>query len=206
MMQAPLKKEQIPSVYLPRYIILYDTEYTSWEGTNEQGYDTKKQQFREITQIGAIKVDLITRKIVDEFCMFVKPLKNPTLSEYNKNLTKITQEQIDSAQLFVPVWQEFLQFIKQTPCFSFGNDASVLTENVLLHELSTHFDTRTFHNLQTLFLTLNMKTKGFASSTLPTLFGIKNPYPEHNALGDAKSLWLVIQELPYVVIEDDSEN
>ena len=49
---------------------------------------------KEIIEIGAIKV--VDGYIKDEFDVFVKPKKNPMLSDYCKNLTHITQEDVDN--------------------------------------------------------------------------------------------------------------
>ncbi|EMD38611.1 hypothetical protein CERSUDRAFT_113791 [Gelatoporia subvermispora B] len=46
-------------------------------------------------------------EIVDEFRSFVKPTRNPQLSEFCTNLTGITQEQIDAAPTFTEMLGEF---------------------------------------------------------------------------------------------------
>ena len=73
--------------------IILDTEYTSWPGTNEKGYNMKTK-FPELVQISAIKVDK-DFNIVDRLNIYVKPIINPKLSEYFKRLTKINQNKIN---------------------------------------------------------------------------------------------------------------
>lgn len=67
-------------------IIIVDLEATCQE--NDSTYQ------KEIIEIGAIRV--VDGIIRDEFDVFVKPLKNSTLSEYCKNLTHISQEDVDN--------------------------------------------------------------------------------------------------------------
>lgn len=67
--------------------IILDTEYTSWPGTNEKGYNMKTK-FPELVQISAIKVDK-DFNIVNRLNIYVKPIINPKLSEYFKRLTKM---------------------------------------------------------------------------------------------------------------------
>lgn len=50
-------------------------------------------------------------EVVDEFRSFVKPTWKPLLSDYCKQLTGITQEQVDRAPTFVQLMQIFPQFL-----------------------------------------------------------------------------------------------
>ncbi|MFB6100790.1 MAG: exonuclease domain-containing protein [Candidatus Nanohalobium sp.] len=68
-------------------IVLWDTEFTSWPGCNEHGWDNEKGEYMEIIQIGAVKVETESMEEIDRFNRFVKPQINPELSDYIKNLT-----------------------------------------------------------------------------------------------------------------------
>ena len=53
-------------------------------------------------------MDTKTRKEIDSFTIFIKPIKNPKLSEYFIELTKITQEEVDAqGKDFKSAVQEF---------------------------------------------------------------------------------------------------
>lgn len=67
------------------YLWVLDFEATCWEE-----YDT-----REIIEFPTVIVDIKTRKIIDQFNTFVKPTDYPTLSDFCKKLTSITQKQVD---------------------------------------------------------------------------------------------------------------
>jgi len=63
----------------------------------------------EIIEIGAVKVQVInnTPSIVDEFVKFVKPKLNHTLTDFCKELTSITQEDVNNAAGFPTALKEF---------------------------------------------------------------------------------------------------
>ncbi len=84
--------------------IIFDLEATCEENSKDFNNET--------IEIGAV---LINEKceIKDEFCKFVKPLKNPILSEFCKKLTSIQQSHINQAQSFDMVIQEFWQWIQK---------------------------------------------------------------------------------------------
>lgn len=62
----------------------------------------------EIIEIGAVLLDS-NLQIIDEFSKFVKPVKNPILTSFCKNLTKIKQEYVDEANIFE---NEIIKFAK----------------------------------------------------------------------------------------------
>jgi len=63
---------------------------------------------REIIEIGAVKVDLFTRKISNEFSILVRP-KLP-LQEEVAALTGITNEEIKKAVLFNEAYYKFVKY------------------------------------------------------------------------------------------------
>jgi inhibitor of KinA sporulation pathway (predicted exonuclease) len=67
------------------------------EATCKQERDRNFQT--EIIEIGAVLVK--DKQIISEFNQFVRPTENRTLTDFCKNLTSITQEQVDSAQTLV---------------------------------------------------------------------------------------------------------
>ncbi len=89
------------------YIIL-DLEATCW-----QKRDGRKN---EIIEIGAVCIDE-HKNTLAEFARFVRPQKHPILSDFCKELTTITQAEVDRAATFPNVLKEFQTWIKR-----FGND------------------------------------------------------------------------------------
>ena len=100
----------------PEFII-FDTEYTSWKGCNENGWVLPQR--KEIVQFAAVKVDLPTLEVKAEFNVFVKPTYNPILSDYFINLTGITNEKIGSEGIsFKEAVTEFAAFAGKNDCIS----------------------------------------------------------------------------------------
>ena len=77
---------------------------------------------QEIIEFPALKVNAITYDIEDEFQQFVKPVKNPQLTEFCKNLTSIQQKDVDNACEFGEVFHDFQLWIEREindKCFIF---------------------------------------------------------------------------------------
>ena len=82
--------------------IIFDLEATCWP--------EKGKHISEIIEIGALKIS-DKQIIVSEFNCFIKPINHPILSEFCKNLTSITQAEIDKSELFPSVIEKFRQWI-----------------------------------------------------------------------------------------------
>jgi 3'-5' exoribonuclease 1 len=82
--------------------IVFDLEATCWEGV-DVGQN-------EIIEIGAVKIN-DQKQIISEFEKFVKPLKHPILSDFCISLTSITQEDVNNAEYFNTVAEEFKDWI-----------------------------------------------------------------------------------------------
>ena len=83
------------------YIIL-DLEATCWEGHDKSRNET--------IEIGAVKINS-NREIVSEFQKFIKPIRFPILSEFCKNLTTISQADVDKADHYYKVIAAFKDWI-----------------------------------------------------------------------------------------------
>jgi len=71
-----------------RNLLIVDLESTCYE--NEPPHF-----FSEIIEIGAVVFDPASLEVIGEFQRFVKPMLFPILSDFCKQLTSITQEQVD---------------------------------------------------------------------------------------------------------------
>lgn len=75
------------------YLVI-DVEATCWQGI------PGKMKESEIIEIGAVLYDHDQAAVLTEFQSFVKPIRNPILSEFCISLTSITQEEVDNAPEF----------------------------------------------------------------------------------------------------------
>lgn len=80
--------------------IIFDLEATCWDGRAGRG------KINEIIEVGALKLD-DNLKEIDRFAHFVRPVFNPELSPFCKELTTITQEQVDGAEPYEVVLEKF---------------------------------------------------------------------------------------------------
>lgn len=88
------------------YLIIVDFEATCEEKT-EPNFN------HEIIEFPAVLVDCRSGEIVKKWREYVKPVLNPTLSEFCKNLTGISQETVDSAEPFPKVLKHFENWLSQ---------------------------------------------------------------------------------------------
>ncbi|MBN2891048.1 MAG: exonuclease domain-containing protein [Bacteroidales bacterium] len=110
-------------------------EATCWKERN-----VRKQN--EIIEIGAVKINR-RGDILDEFNEFVKPKLNPKLSPFCKELTTITQNEIDNADYFPAVIERFKNWINLDDFFylcSWGfYDKNQFVKDSELHQLDTNW-------------------------------------------------------------------
>jgi inhibitor of KinA sporulation pathway (predicted exonuclease) len=92
--------------------IIFDLEATCEDKSKVKFYDN------ETIEIGAVKVQ--DGKVIDEFQAFIKPIKNKNLTVFCKELTKISQDDIDNAKGFKEVIQSFKDWVDGSELCSWG--------------------------------------------------------------------------------------
>lgn len=91
--------------------IIFDLEATCEDKSINPNFDN------ETIEIGAVKV--VNHEIVDEFQIFIKPVRSQRLTTFCKELTHITQEQVDDGYTFRSAMTDFRKWA--------GNDAEFLS-------------------------------------------------------------------------------
>ena len=180
------------------HFILFDTEYTAWEGSQQRRW-SEPWEHREIIQIAALKVELASgcREIAC-FDTLVRPLINPALSPYITSLTGITQPEIDARGVsFASAYTAFYEFSAQgaLPLLSWADDAAILRENCALTGLPFGDYPAGFHDIRDLFEAVGIDTTLYSSGTVYQAFGLAFPHNAHNALNDVRSLALSLDDL-----------
>ena len=180
----------------PEYI-LYDTEWTSWEGFMQQNWQAPGK-YREIIQIGALRVDGASLIEKDSFSIFVKPIKNSQLSEYVVNLTGITQEKIDTeGKTLEGALKNFSSFCGNLTLYSWGDDVGPLKENCKLVGvpfLLTNESISLKPLLRPALTERGIDIDKYYSGTLIQAFG-KTGGRAHDAVNDMRNLLEVLREL-----------
>lgn len=170
------------------YITIFDLEYTAWECSMARHWLTPGE-FREVVQIGAVKLDADSFALLEEFEVLVKPRFNPVLSGYFEKLTGIGAEQVAMAGLdFRQAYDRFLDFAGHGPIAAFGHDERVLEENLRLYGVKDARPLPLFYDLRGWFAVQGVDPRGRHSCEIGPALGIPFVGRTHNALDDARSL------------------
>lgn len=86
-----------------RYVIV-DLEATCWP-------NARNPDDQEIIEIGAVHLAHGWGPDTDEFSRFVRPVRQPVLSDFCRDLTSIQQSDVDRADTFPVVFEDFLNWI-----------------------------------------------------------------------------------------------
>ena len=184
---------------LPSQFILWDTEYTTWEGAQEHTW-SGPNEYKEIVQIGAIRATSSGFMEEGSFCGYVRPVRNPVLSDFFITLTGISQGIVDSeGETLSETLEKFAIFAKDFPLYSYGGDEGVVKENCKFLEIAMPVSFKSFRNLRPPMCPL-LRERGideakYSSGTLIEAFGKKVKRPAHDAVNDTRNLHDALIEL-----------
>jgi len=171
-----------------RSAVLYDLEYTAWEGSMENRW-LRPGEFREVVQIGAVRVDISTWEIVAEFETLVRPRINGTLSCYFETLTGITNAKLRERGVdLCEAYRRFVEFAAEGPIASFGREDLVLMRNLALYGIYDVQPLPVHHNIASWLNENGVVTKGLHACDIARACGAEFAGREHDALDDARSL------------------
>lgn len=186
---------------LPPQFVLFDTEYTAWEGSMERGW-SGEGEYKEVIQIGAVATSLETLSEEDAFSVLIRPVKNPELSAFIVALTGITQEDVDTRGVALgEALGSFAEFIGELPAYSYGRDAVVIEENCRLIGTTYPFKHEQFFNIrptiEPLLEGLGIDIMQYTSGTLIQAFDTAPAAHAHahDAVNDMRNLLAVLREL-----------
>lgn len=180
-------------------IVIFDLEFTTWPGAQDRGW-TKPDEFREIVQIGAIRVDAATLTVDGEFEALVRPIRNPQLSGFFQDLTGITQQALTGRGIgFADALDDFLKFCDGAYTLSYGNDMIILGENLILQSPPDRAPARPlppFVNIRPHINRVLPVTAPLPAGSLATALGGHDPAESsHNALADCYSILEALRHL-----------
>jgi len=178
-----------------RSAILYDLEYTAWEGSMAHRW-LRPGEFREVVQIGAVKVNAETLEIAGEFDVLARPRINTMLSAYFENLTGITNAMLADRGIDLrEAYDRFVAFAGDGPIVSFGRDDLVLTHNLALYGIRDAPPLPVHRNIAPWLNENGIVTKGLHACDVARACGASFMGREHDALDDARSLVAGSREL-----------
>ena len=169
-------------------ITVFDLEYTAWECSMARRW-LAPGEFKEVVQIGAVKLDADSFESLGEFDVLVKPRINSVLSPYFENLTGIGNEKVARQGTdFAVAYARFLDFAGEGPIAAFGQDQLVLEDNIRLYGLVGARPLPVFYDLRGWFAALGIDPRGMHSCELAPALGLLFAGQTHNALHDARAI------------------
>ena len=169
-------------------ITIFDLEYTAWECSMARHW-LMPGEFREVVQIGAVKLDADSFAVLGEFETLVRPRVNPLLSPYFEKLTGITSARIARHGTdFALAYARFVEFAGEGPVAAFGHDERVLEHNVRLYGMTGAPALPVFYDLRGWFAALGVDPRGMLSCDLGSALGVSFAGQAHNALDDARAI------------------
>jgi inhibitor of KinA sporulation pathway (predicted exonuclease) len=192
--------DSAPAMTIPRPIeaaalTVFDLEYTAWECSMARHWLTPGE-FKEVVQIGAVRLDGRTLAVLGEFDLLVKPRINPALSSYFEQLTGITSAEVAVRGVdFHEAYARFAEFAGDGPICAFGHDEWILEENLRLYGITDFRALPRFQDLRSWFAACNVDPRGLHSCEIAPSLGLAFQGRAHNALDDARSMAASMEEM-----------
>ncbi|MDP3727403.1 MAG: exonuclease domain-containing protein, partial [bacterium] len=121
--------------------------------------------------------------------VFIRPERNPMLSDYFIQLTGITQSTVDAEGVGLKTALErFKNWCGGLPLYSYGTDEHVLIENSALANIQFPFDTGQFSDVRTVFQRRGIPAERYTSGTIVEAFGETPVRRAHRAVNDARTI------------------
>jgi inhibitor of KinA sporulation pathway (predicted exonuclease) len=168
--------------------VIFDLEFTAWEGSLQHDW-SRPGEFRDVVQIGAVKLSPGTLKVIDEFEILIVPRLNPVLSAFFCDLTGITNELLQTRGVdFITGYRAFLEFVDGARVWAHGRDDLVLAANLKLYGWDRHFPVLNYTNAILWFLEHGVDLRGKHACDVAAAVGAEFSGREHNALDDARGV------------------
>ena len=166
--------------------IVFDLEFTAWEGSMRHHW-LRPGEYREVVQIGAVKVDAASLAVLDRFEILVRPRLNPVLSPYLEKLTGIGNDAVrEKGRDFVEAYDAFLAFSAGAVTSAFGRDDLVFEENLRLYGIAR--PAPAFRDSRPWFGANGFDTCGVYSCDVGPKLGVPFEGQTHSALADSQSV------------------
>lgn len=171
-----------------RALVVFDLEFTAWEGSLRDHW-LAPGQFKEVVQIGAVRLGPDSLAVAESFECLVKPRINPRLSDYFQHLTGITNARlVEKGVDFETGYRRFVSFAGQDMIAAFGHDEWVLEDNVQLDGLKNMPPLPPFLELREWFDRNGVDPRGLHSCDIGPKLGVPFEGRTHDALCDARSI------------------
>ena len=163
--------------------IIYDLEATCWEGGPEE-------KEMEIIEIGAFRLNDFG-EVRGKFSRFVRPILNPTLSDFCMGLTSIKQVEVNRADTYPSVIEEFKTWAhvdqEEYALCSWGSfDRKMLIKDCQLHDLE-HRWAKQHINLKEQYMKINRLHRSMGLKAALKREGLEFVGTPHRGISDAEN-------------------
>ncbi|HWU27020.1 MAG TPA: 3'-5' exonuclease [Rhizomicrobium sp.] len=177
------------------FAVVFDLEFTAWSGSMEHRW-LRPGEFREIVQIGAVKLNAARLDHIADFNVLVRPRLNPVLSSYFEELTGLTNCAVaEHGCDFADAYRAFLAFVDNAPLCSFGRDDLVIRDNLRLYGLPEMPALPRCSNIVPWLAEQGIDPRGLHACDIASAAGAEFSGRRHDALDDARSVSLGIRTL-----------
>ena len=182
-------------------VLCLDTEFTCWENSLRDGWSDPEFP-PEILQIGLAGYDNTSGETISEYVSFVRPVLNRELSNYCKNLLRLSQQTIDQAcslpVIVTEIENHLLDYKPENSCLcSFGPDLIRISGDTARQNLPDPFDAFSWLDLYseaTRILSVAPE-RGSEREGVKQRLGLRESANRHDALDDARDVKLILDAL-----------
>lgn len=176
-------------------VIVFDLEFTAWEGSMTRRWLTPGE-FKEVVQIGAVRLDMRTLEETGSLNVLVRPRINSVLSAYLENLTGIANAALAIEGLdFADAYRRFVTFADGGGTAAFGRDDLVLAQNLRLYGIADAPPLPPYLNIMPWLRANGIDATAKHACHVGPLCGATFAGREHDALDDARSVAAGIRAL-----------
>lgn len=163
----------------------------------------------EIIEIPAVLIDVRDKRIISEFRTYVRPVRNPVLSDFCVEFTKIAQETVDEAPYFREALEKLFQWMRKFGLgdkktrFAFVTDGphdmwKFMQFQCLLSNLRMPHMFRNFVNIKKTYKENFNLVKGNGKSGIENMLdglGLSFVGNKHSGLDDARNIAQIVIHL-----------
>jgi inhibitor of KinA sporulation pathway (predicted exonuclease) len=181
-----------PENKMPAYSVIVDLEATCCD------QNSFPREEMEIVEIGAVRVSSSTGEIESEFGAFVKPVRNPILTEFCSDLTTISQEDLKDADSYPQVLAAFWSWLEEQPDYDFCSwgdyDKKQFMQDCEYHRLAYPFS-GIHRNLKAEFSAAIGGKKRFGLGGAIRKIGLEFEGTAHRGIDDARNIARIYRHL-----------
>ena len=170
---------------MPSYSVIVDLEATC---CNRNSFPREEM---EIIEIGAIRVSSVTGEIDSEFGAFVRPVRNSLLTDFCRELTTISQAEVEGADDFPTVLRRFSSWVEEQPDYDFCSwgdyDKKQFVRDCQFHDVPYPFS-GDHRNLKVEFSSLIGTKKRFGLGGAIRKLGLEFEGTAHRGIDDARNI------------------